>query len=237
MRNESTPSGSSGAREFIDVWRHRSFIVKPVEDLPTLIDIGLARGSFVRAIGQHTGAWDEFVVSVKSVRGTPSFDRAAATHIVAWTRRYHVESPWMLDWLAGAFGYLCSTGDGITSIDDVLIMAAIVPQPDFVAIYSGADKFSELALGWSGDERPPDPISESQDEFLRRMKAAWQRRCDAIGWDRPRTRTIDSHAIWLARHRVGGETIGQILDSYENPPDFSTVKKALKSFQELIELT
>lgn len=229
-------------------WKRFGLIQLDRTDYGEILDLHLARAEFIRALGRRTPAWVDLLANIRRFSfpnqppDTYSGEQVGLT--LRWVTTYRVDTPWMREWAVRAIVFV---GDVLRSnpaagipIDRVVL--DVVPEPDVLTMLAFRTVSDSLTVDgllnkWLPDEPPPRVVSETREEFLQRMTTAWDRRCEAIGWSRPRTRRdLRQHAAWFVRHHVNGESIAEILADQANPPDTSTVSKALKSFPELIEL-
>jgi hypothetical protein len=83
---------------------------------------------------------------------------------------------------------------------------------------------------------PPNPLFETRENFLSRMRRSWRLRADQLQGTKPAKRKIEMHAQWFIRFQVNEEPIEKIWDPGTDDVDLSTIRKALESFSTLIDL-
>lgn len=209
--------------KLVDVWQSAGMIVRRPIDTGSLLDLADARGEFVRALGR-SAVWP-------STRTITTQGEAGE-----WLRAHRIDTQWTRDWLVRCIGHL----EFGPAIDEILFKYDVLPIPDVAEFLLAIPEFRCQALGfhWQGDEPAPNPIAETREQFLIRMSAAWDRRIEAFGGQRRKTkRNMAEHASWFVKSRVEQKNALEILGEYENPPaDESTVRRGLIAFAELIEL-
>jgi hypothetical protein len=143
---------------------------------------------------------------------------------------------WALRAVVMISDYLDQAGrNAAIPIDTIVLHPLGAPEPDMLAVIAANDRVQDALGGWSADEHPPDPITETKGAFLRRMDRAYALRESWLGSSGPSRRALSQHAEWFARWQVGRETVGEILHRYPDS-DPSNVLKARESFSDLIEL-
>jgi hypothetical protein len=187
--------------------RQRGLVTREVVDLAALLELSIARGEFVVAL-LKTPDWSELVAGSRPW-ATPG-----------WLQQRGIDASWTRDWLAR-----------VDASQQVLL-----PEPNFDVIVLRCQNRLVL-FGWQGDEQPPDPIGETETEFLDRMARAWDRRARLLGGHLPDIRRdITKHADWFVRSRVQGESAAEIQAGHSSPLDLSTITQAVKRFGEIVEL-
>jgi hypothetical protein len=204
----------------VSLYRDGGIIARPVTDIGELLDIAAGRGAFVRALG-CTPAWPDLVAAVRD------------DLVETWLTAHRLDTPWIREWLQRVSAAIAERSPGAAVAIDSIVLDQ-PPHPDTIGLLSVLSLVDPLDE-WTADEMPPCPALEQKEQFLARMVTAWERRADAVGGASPRKRAIETHARWCAR-LAAGDTLPDILGGMAEPPDRSTVTKAVKSFAAFIEI-
>jgi hypothetical protein len=246
-RRRPSATTSTPSPVVLDPWlailRQKKLVSRSVASVGELLELGYARGEFVRALGWQTNAWVDLVSRFRDLGPqegeTASFEERQV--VDTWLRVHDLEVEWMREWATRAVVLIqdCFTQAGTNEVDRVHVDRVLLhdcgaPEPDTLRTLTALDAFQHNFGQWAGDEHPPNPAVETRTAFLERMKEAWDLRVSWLG-SVPAKRAFTRHAKWYARVHVGRETVGDILAGEPNL-ERTTVDKALLSFPLFAEL-
>ena len=177
-RQPQLPAGSP-RRPLLSEWQSLG-LVRPVDSLQRLFDIGMARGQFLSAIDTETAAFSELIAQFERLKAdgdecwvdaddgsTSGPSRGLLSPFDTWVVRYRIDVPWVREWLGRAIGAVGDYSSVEAILDDEAEEGGPVPDPRHVLKALGVSKRFEDWDLWG--EPPPHPLMETREQFIARM--------------------------------------------------------------------
>jgi hypothetical protein len=202
-------------------------------------DVAIGRFEFVCALTRLTDVRRDLVERCAAmIEPDARYDMATRVDIARqtlplWASRWHLECPWVLEWAERQAVDEIPRSD--EENEDDYRFCELNGPPTEAVIGLVVDEHSPF-FDWLPDEGPP-LLFESSQEFLARMKRAYDWRQDlvdkAIG--ARRRRELAQHAQWTVRFQVRGDRLSDIAAG-AGIDNRNRVPIAIDRFARLIEL-